>query len=131
MRPIIGVWVGLILLASAAGADAQDVDQAERAVMKEVLKTTFLHLEPKVKGDPQAMTELKKLKEPTDKDLDRMAADVKVKFKLEKLTLVGHEKIKPQIEKAIKEADADDLKKALRNRDSKVVPKLCFIWGCE
>jgi hypothetical protein len=120
-----------VCLAAAAGADGQDIDKSQRTAMKHILTTTIKQLEPIVKDDEKAFSELTKLKAANERKLDGMARDIKKMFKVDRLDPATIKKVQAELKNTIEKTKAEDLKKLLKNRDPKIVPKCCWLVGCD
>jgi hypothetical protein len=129
MRFILSV--SAVLAAWSLPASGRGDDKSERAAMKKLLLAAVEELDPIAKNDEKATAELKKLKESGDKELDRMADEIKAAFKLDRLDAKAVERGKKLIKAEIEAADREKLLKAIRSRDGKIAPKFCWLWGCK
>jgi hypothetical protein len=130
MRTTTCVYAVLLLLAVAAGSAGKGFGQDELKTMKAILATTVKQLEPKVKDDARAASELRKLREAGSRQVERMARDLKTTFKIDSLDDENVKKVEAAIKKAIDNTDASDLKKLLIDRDGKIVLQMCWLVGC-
>src|SRR5689334_2345455 len=121
MRSLIRSGAVLAILTLAASASGQDSEKEWKAAAKKVIDTTTAKLKAKAGKDEAALTGLKDLKASllTDEELNRVVKDMKKELKTDSPNKDQIDKLVVKITKHIDKADADQIKKALAEKDPK------------
>jgi hypothetical protein len=129
MRTTFGIGALALLIALGGTARGQD-DKTWKDAAKRLIVSTTDHMAKKVKDDPDAVADVKKLRERLLKEdnLAHVAQELKKKLDTKSPDADGLKELDAAAKKMLDEMTADDIKKGLKKPEASgfPCPPVCF-----